>query len=150
MNRPYRHGVTGVFVNDTGLVLACRRRDFPTGLQLPQGGVEKGETTIAALRREMQEELGTDAFVIVKATDSAVCYDFPSDLGVPIAQKFRGQCHYWFQLRFHSDGKPDLSRSDHEFSAYDWTTCETLLQQTIAWKISAYRTGLQLLGLLAA
>ena len=150
MSRPYRQGVTGVFVNDAGLVLACQRSDCPAGWQLPQGGIEQGETTSAALQREMQEELGTDAFAIIRATDCAVCYDFPPDLGVPIAQKFRGQCCYWFQLRFHAGGQPDLSRADHEFRAYDWRTCETLLQQTIAWKVRAYRTGLQLLGLLAA
>lgn len=148
MSLPYRHGVTGVFVNDAGLVLACRRSDYPEGLQLPQGGVEDGETTIAAVRREMREELGTDDFIIVNETNSAVCYDFPPDLGVPIAQKFRGQCHYWFQLCFHNGAKPDLSQSDHEFSACEWTTCDTLLQYTIAWKTKAYREGLQLLGLL--
>ena len=148
MSLPYRHGVTGVFVNEAGLVLACRRSDYPEGLQLPQGGMEQGETTVAAVRREMQEELGTDAFTIVKETSTAVCYDFPPNLGVPIAQKYRGQCHYWFQLRFHTGGKPDLRRSDHEFSACDWTTCTTLLRHTIAWKTRAYREGLQLLGLM--
>ena len=110
--------------------------------------MEQGETTVAAVRREMQEELGTDAFSIVKEASTAVCYDFPPNLGVPIAQKYRGQCHYWFQLHFNTGGKPDLSRSDHEFSACDWTTCATLLRHTIAWKTKAYREGLQLLGLL--
>ena len=149
MSLPYRHGVTGVFVNNKGLVLACRRSDYPDGLQLPQGGVEKGESETTAVQREMQEELGTDAFEITKKADKTVCYDFPPGLNVPITQKYRGQCHSWFQLRFLESGQPDLSRSDHEFSTCDWTTCEELLQQTIAWKASAYRAGLQLLGLLA-
>ena len=150
MSLPYRHGVTGVFVNDAGLVLACRRSDYPEGLQLPQGGVEKGESESMAVCREMREELGTDAFEITKKSDKTVCYDFPPALNVPITQKYRGQCHSWYQLRFHVGSQPDLSRSDHEFSSCDWTTCETLLQQTIAWKARAYRTGLQLLGLLAS
>ena len=150
MSLPYRHGVTGVFVNDKSLVLACRRSDYPEGLQLPQGGVEKGESKTAAVRREMQEELGTDAFEITKKANKTVCYDFPRGLNVPITQKYRGQCHSWFQLRFREGGKPDLSHSDHEFSACHWTTCEELLQRTMVWKVKAYHEGLQLLGLLAA
>ncbi len=148
MNLPYRRGVTGVFVNDMGLVLVCRRCDYPVGLQLPQGGLEEGESEDAALQREMHEELGTRGFAVIKKTHKTVCYDFPPDLTAPIAQKYRGQCHRWFQLRFWEGCQPDLSRSNHEFSAYDWTTRAELLQHTIAWKTDAYREGLQLLGLL--
>ena len=148
MKRPYRPCVTGVFVNSAGRILACRRSDHPDGLQLPQGGVEKGETDEEALLREMCEELGTDAFVIVKKANTTVSYDFPAELDVPMARRFCGQRQRWFQLRFNAQAAPDLQRADAEFSSCCWTTCATLLQQTVAWKVTAYRKGLQLLGLL--
>lgn len=148
MSLPYRAGVTGVFVDEHGLVLACQRSDHPDAWQLPQGGIEKGESATEAVRREMQEELGTDAFAIVKKAEKTVSYDFPRDLGVPIARKFRGQQQAWFQLHFIDGGQPDLSKADNEFSACSWMTCSELLQNTIVWKIKAYREGLRLLGLL--
>lgn len=59
MSEPARHSVSvaGAVINDTGQVLAIRRRD--NGQWEPPGGVlELGETLHDGLRREVREETG--------------------------------------------------------------------------------------------
>ena len=55
--------VAAVMVKD-GKVLICQRKadqEFPFKWEFPGGKIEKGEETTAALRRELQEELGIEA-----------------------------------------------------------------------------------------
>jgi 8-oxo-dGTP diphosphatase len=53
--------VVGAIVHDRGRVLVVRRSgtDFMGGIEeLPSGGVERGEDLLAALGRELREEIG--------------------------------------------------------------------------------------------
>lgn len=55
--------VAGVLQRD-GAILICRRRadqPHPLKWEFPGGKVEPGETPVAALRRELQEELGIES-----------------------------------------------------------------------------------------
>ena len=65
MGKKYRSAVIGVFVDTSNNVLVLERADFPGSWQLPQGGVEEGESQLAAIKREMFEELGTSDFEII-------------------------------------------------------------------------------------
>ena len=58
--KPYRRGVGIVLINDKGRVFVAERLDTPGAWQMPQGGIDKGETPIEAAWREMKEEVGTD------------------------------------------------------------------------------------------
>jgi 8-oxo-dGTP pyrophosphatase MutT (NUDIX family) len=53
-------GVRGVVVNQEGLVLLVRHTYTP-GWHFPGGGVEKRETAVLSMQRELKEEAGIEA-----------------------------------------------------------------------------------------
>ena len=56
---PYRPCAGVVLINDAGLVFAGLRIDTTAeAWQMPQGGIDKGETPVEAAIRELGEETG--------------------------------------------------------------------------------------------
>lgn len=145
--RAFRQSVVGVFVNDDGKVLVGERSDAPGSWQLPQGGVDDGESVDGALRREMREELGIDGFQVVRAGLHKCRYEFPPDLAAPVARRFRGQEQTWFLLRIDPDSPPDLARGDGEFSAIRWEDPAIVLSGIIDWKRACYVDGFRSIGI---
>jgi len=47
---------------------------------IPKGGVEKGESLIEALKRELQEELGTDKFGGVRKLNISFSFNYPIEI----------------------------------------------------------------------
>src|SRR5690348_17811459 len=57
----YRRGVGIMLLNALNRVFVAQRVDFSSDAwQMPQGGIDKGETPREAARRELKEETGTD------------------------------------------------------------------------------------------
>lgn len=143
----FRQSVVGLFVNDSGNILLGERSDAPGSWQLPQGGVDAGETPEAALRREMQEELGCADFRIIKRAGETCSYEFPANLESPVAKKYLGQEQTWFLLRFEKNAGPDIDKSDLEFTAFRWADPSTVIAEIIDWKRSCYEKGFKQLGI---
>lgn len=60
IQRPMTLGVRAVVTDERGAVLLVRH-SYAAGWHLPGGGVERGETALAAVARELAEEGGVEA-----------------------------------------------------------------------------------------
>jgi putative (di)nucleoside polyphosphate hydrolase len=149
MKKPYRDCVVAVIRNQEGLVLAGERADAKDAWQLPQGGVDEGESADQALFRELREEIGTDRFKVLRKLPQMIRYEFPADLDSGPARKYCGQQQTWYLLEFLPDGKPKLELSDGEFQDIRWMKPDLLVQGIVSWKQAAYHEGLKALGLLS-
>jgi len=125
MNLPYRRNAGAVLFNRQGLVFLGRRADITDRevWGLPQGGIDAGEDPAAAIMRELHEEIGTDAAVILGVHPETLRYDLPEELiGVAFGGRYRGQIQHWFALLFTGeDSAINLeAHGDPEFSAWRW------------------------------
>lgn len=70
-----RRGVANVILNKKhSKVLLLKRKRPAWGYSLVQGGIEKGETEVQALRRETYEESGVSKFILLKKVPIKTTY----------------------------------------------------------------------------
>ena len=63
---PFRQGVGMMIINKSNRIFVGKRIDSKTnGWQMPQGGINLGETPSAAAVREMAEEIGSNQGKII-------------------------------------------------------------------------------------
>ena len=139
---PYRPCVGIMLFNRDGKVFVGKRIDQSVeGWQMPQGGIDKGETPIEAAKRELQEEVGTGKADIITEMDDWVTYDLPEHLiGVAFHGKYRGQRQKWFAMRFTGkDADIDLTAHEPEFSAFQWVSLEELPGLIVPFKRETYK-----------
>lgn len=140
---PYRPCVGVVLVNPAGLVFAGQRLDNnQAAWQMPQGGIDKGETPRQAALRELYEETGVtpDLVEVLAKTHHWITYDLPPELlGKVWGGKFRGQRQKWFLMRY--AGRDDQIRIDTahpEFSAWRWIDVDELVAGIVPFKRGVY------------
>jgi putative (di)nucleoside polyphosphate hydrolase len=144
---PYRPNVGIMLVNKDGHVFMAQRLDrFSDAWQMPQGGIDKGETAQAAALRELEEETGVPASAVtVEAeTDGWIPYDLPHDL-VPKLWKgrYRGQEQKWFFLRFHGDDTLiNIATEEPEFSIWKWMPASQIVDAIVPFKRGVYEAVL--------
>lgn len=122
-------------------VLAFERSDMPGAWQLPQGGVERGETFEEAAWRELHEETGltADSVRLVGEHDDWTVYLWPSDLRTG---ERLGQTQRWFFFETVVDDlRPEPDGS--EFSGWRWFDAAELIEQVVDFRRRPYQ---QVLG----
>ena len=140
---PYRKNVGIMLVNADGHVFVGQRTDSTADAwQMPQGGIDPGETPRDAALRELGEETGVspDLVEIVGETSDWIRYDLPHDL-VPKLWKgrWRGQEQKWFLMRFQGgDSDIDIATADQEFSAWQWLPVADLVDNIVPFKRHVY------------
>ena len=82
-----------MLINADGKVFAGKRIDQTVeGWQMPQGGIDDGESPREAALRELMEEAGTDKCEILAELPDWLTYDLPEHLvGIAFKGKYRGQ-----------------------------------------------------------
>ena len=146
---PYRPCVGIMLFNKNGEVFVGKRIDQTVeGWQMPQGGIDDGETPKQAALRELQEEVGTDKAEIIAEMDAWVTYDLPAHLiGVAFHGKYKGQRQKWFALRSTGeDADINLTSHEPEFSAFQWVSLENLPGLIVPFKRDTYRSVIAALG----
>lgn len=144
----YRPSVLAVITDGCGLFLVGERRGIRGAWQFPQGGVDRGEKPLAALYRELGEEIGCNDIRVLKESATEITYDFPPGLNSKLAQKYRGQTQRWYLCQFNDGAAPDPGKSDAEFMQFKWLPLDKILASVIEWKLDAYKKGLSSLGLI--
>jgi len=137
----FRAGVVAVVTNSRDEVLAFERSDVPGAWQLPQGGIDVGETPDDAAWRELGEEtgLGRSDVELVGTHPTWMVYEFPAH--VRSEGKRLGQAQRWYFFRALSDDvvpTPD----DVEFVAWRWVDRRWLVDHVVGFRTDVYRAVL--------
>ena len=92
----YRPNVGIILCNGGGQVLWARRSRHD-GWQFPQGGVERGESVLDAVYRELYEEVGLlpEHVEVIGHTQKWLRYDVPRTYIRSQRVPFRGQKQMW-------------------------------------------------------
>ena len=140
---PYRPNVGLMILDPAGRVFAGPRIDNPDpAWQMPQGGIDDGETPLEAAYRELVEETGIPetAVELVAEAPDWITYDLPLDL-VPRIWKgrYRGQKQRWFLLRFAGDDSLIGIATEHpEFREWAWIEPARLVELIVPFKRETY------------
>jgi len=151
---PYRDCVGVAIFNDDGLVFIGRRKpdedsevsaEFGSPWQMPQGGIDKGETPLEAVHRELFEETSIRAVELIAEAPEWIYYDLPdAALGIALKGKYRGQRQRWFAFRFTGDEseinvtEPGGGAHPAEFDRWRWEKLEALPDLIVPFKRDAY------------
>ena len=137
----FRAGVVAVVTNSSDEVLAFERSDVADAWQLPQGGIDAGETPFEAAWRELGEEtgLGSDDVELIGVHPTWMAYEFPDH--VRSEGKRLGQVQRWHFFRARSD---DLIPTPDgvEFVAWKWVERQWLVDQVVSFRRDVYRAAL--------
>ncbi len=149
---PYRPCVGIMLIAGGGRVFVAQRIDSPAAAwQMPQGGIDAGESPRQAALRELREEVGTDKAEILAESRNWWRYDLPAER-VPRLwdSRYRGQEQRWFALRFlGEDADIDIETEMPEFSAWRWAEMAELPDIIVPFKHQIYQEVIAEFGHLA-
>ena len=107
---PYRRSAGVALINRDGDVFIGRRkksREDPElggfDWQMPQGGIDEGETPLQAARRELYEETNVSSASLIAEAPDWFSYDLPTGFGGRWQGRYRGQRQKWFLFGFDGD-----------------------------------------------
>tara|TARA_B100000941_G_scaffold264386_1_gene218308 strand:+ start:1311 stop:1781 length:471 start_codon:yes stop_codon:yes gene_type:complete len=138
---PLRKGVGVVVLNHENKVFVGKRRDNPIDKwQMPQGGVDQGESFLTAMKRELFEETNIQSIKVVKEIDGFFEYELPKELvGIIWKGRYRGQKQKWFIVKFIGDeDEINLKTKNPEFVEWKWIFPNELPTVIVKFKKDMY------------
>jgi putative (di)nucleoside polyphosphate hydrolase len=141
----YRPNVGLMLLNPDGRVFVGRRKDTPDAWQMPQGGIDAGETPAEAALRELAEEAGTDRAEILFEISHWLSYALPAAIaGKAWRGHWKGQSQKWFALRFTgTDADIRITTEHPEFDAWQWLPRADLTKLIVPFKRPVYEAVLE-------
>ena len=138
---PLREGVGAIVLNNKNKIFVGKRKDNPIDKwQMPQGGVDKGEDYLSAMKRELYEETSIKSIEIIKELDGFFEYELPKELiGIIWKGKFRGQKQKWFITKFvGEEDEINLKTKNPEFIEWKWVLPNELPDLIVDFKRDMY------------
>ena len=138
---PLRIGVGVIVLNKENKIFVGKRKDNPVDKwQMPQGGVDKNENLINAMKRELYEETSIKNIKILKELDDWFEYELPKNLlGIIWKGKFRGQKQKWFIVQFvGKENEINLKTKHPEFIEWKWIKMDELPKVIVDFKKNVY------------
>ena len=138
---PMRNGVGAIILNRENKVFVGKRKDNPVDKwQMPQGGVEIGESYLSAMKRELYEETSIKSIKILREIDGFFEYELPKNLvGIIWKGKFRGQKQKWFIAQFiGNENEINLQTRNPEFIEWKWIIPDELPKTIVDFKKKMY------------
>jgi putative (di)nucleoside polyphosphate hydrolase len=142
----YRPCVGVALFNNQGEVFVGLRADAPHAWQMPQGGIDAGETPAQAALREVVEETGArpqDIEILEVAPGPPLRYDLPPDLAARMwGGRYRGQAQTWVAARY-TGADADMRLDAHldappEFTAWRWVPLARIAAEIVPFKRAVY------------
>ena len=145
---PMRNGVGVIVLNNENKVFVGKRKDNPVDRwQMPQGGVDIGESYLSAMKRELYEETSIKSIEILKEINGFFEYELPKNLvGIIWKGRFRGQKQKWFITRFiGNENEINLQTENQEFIEWKWIIPDELPRTIVDFKKKMYVELLEIL-----
>ncbi len=120
------------------------RADIPNAWQLPQGGVDEGETYLEAAQRELYEETGIKSIRLLGQTSHSYKYDFSDESQKRAVLKYGslkyiGQEQVFFVFDFiGTESEINLETTQREFSRWKWESIPEIIKKIVSFKRQAY------------
>lgn len=118
----FRPNVALLLLDGEDRLLICERAKIEGGWQVPQGGMDEGETPLEALHREVWEEIGLPegSYEILESRDG-YSYEYPPHVKKTKKGNYDGQTQTYFLCRL-KDGAPpiNIDQNPPEFRSYRW------------------------------
>ncbi len=143
---PYRPSVGMMIIDKNSKIFVGKRINTKiSAWQMPQGGINLGETPSIAALREMSEELGCNKGHIIAESKYWYSYDVPKALIPKLWNgNFRGQKQKWFLIKFTGTNEDiNISTSIPEFEEWRWARIDELLSIIIPFKRKLYKAILK-------
>jgi putative (di)nucleoside polyphosphate hydrolase len=147
---PYRPCVGLAVFNNEGRVFVGRRRagansaSLRHAWQMPQGGIDPGETPLQAALRELYEETNMRSVTLLGEAEEWFSYDIPTPpAGLAWKGRYRGQSQKWFAFRFtgpESEIDVEQPGGGHkpEFGEWRWERLERVPELIVPFKRDVY------------
>ena len=138
----FRAGVVLVVRRGNGDILVFERGDARGSWQLPQGGIDVGESPQQAAWRELSEEAGlsSSSVTLLHEVPEWITYEWPDDIRSKAkhGDTRRGQTQRWFFFRPSDETTIEPIPDGREFVAWKWVSAQAEIREVAHFRRAAY------------